>query len=366
MSLNRNITVLHTESSTGWGGQEIRILQEAKGMRERGYRIIIAAEGNSIILQRARQEGFEVFPVKFSKYNPYSFFKIKFIIEKEKVDIVNTHSSKDSWVTTIAAKLSSNQPKIIRTRHLSTPIKNTFINRMIYNTLPDVIITTGEDIRKNMININKFNPDKIFSIPTGVDLERFNPEKVKPAFNTSEFTVGTIGVLRSWKGHVYLLEAIPLILNHIPNIKFYIVGDGPQRENIKNHIKKLNIEKWVIMTGHREDVPEILASLDVVVHPSYANEGVPQAVIQAMAMRKCVLASNIIGIREVIIDNETGLLIKPKNPQEIAEKILYIYKNRSVIQTLGENARKLIICKYSVNEMLKNIEEIYRKLVSDF
>jgi len=355
-------TILHTESSLGWGGQEIRIIQEALGLRNRGYRILIAAEKNSVILNKAAHEGFETFPVSFLKYNPSSFWKIKSLIEKENVNIVNTHSSKDSWVSTIAAKLAYNKPKIIRTRHLSTPIKNNFLNRLIYDILPHAIITTGEEIRKNMIDKNKFNPNKIFSIPTGVDLERFNPEKVNPIFKSKEFKVGIIGVLRSWKGHMYLLEAVPIILNHISNIKFYIVGDGPQRENIINYIKQLNIENWIIMTGYREDIPEILASLDVIVHPSYANEGVPQAIIQAMAMKKCVIASNIIGIREVVIDGETGLLIEPKKPVEIADKIIKVYKDKNFRKILGEKAQEIVKYKYSSDKMFENIEKIYNDL----
>ncbi|ODA43515.1 Glycosyltransferase [Thermodesulfovibrio sp. N1] len=355
-------TILHTESSLGWGGQEIRIIQEASGLRNRGYRILIAAEKNSVILKKAIQEGFEAFPVSFIKFKPSSFWKIKSLIEKENVNIVNTHSSKDSWVSIIAAKLASNKPKIIRTRHLSTPIKNNALNRLIYNILPDAIITTGDEIRKHMINDNKFNPDKIFSIPTGVDLEKFNPEKVKPLFTNKEFKVGTIGVLRSWKGHIYLLEAIPLILNHISNIKFYIVGDGPQRENIKNNIKQLNIEKWVIMTGYREDIPEILASLDVIVHPSYANEGVPQAVIQAMAMKKTVIATDTGSIKEILIDKFSGLLIEPKNKEQIAEAVISLYKDNQLRSFLGENAQRLVKDNYSFDKMLEKIENVYQKI----
>jgi len=213
-----------------------------------------------------------------------------------------------------------------------------------------------------MIDKNKFNPNKIFSIPTGVDLERFNPEKVNPIFKSKEFKVGIIGVLRSWKGHIYLLEAVPLILNHISNIKFYIVGDGPQRENIINYIKQLNIENWIIMTGYREDIPEILASLDVIVHPSYANEGVPQAIIQAMAMKKCVIASNIIGIREVVIDGETGLLIEPRKPVEIADKIIKVYTDKNFRKILGEKAQEIVKYKYSSDKMFENIEKIYNDL----
>lgn len=358
------ITVLHTESSTGWGGQEIRIIKEASGLRKRGYRILISAEKESMIFKKAIQHGFETFPVSFSKYNPVSFLKIKSLIEKENINIVNTHSSKDSWIATIAAKLAFNKPKIIRTRHLSTPIKKTVLNRWIYNVLPDIIITTGEEIKKNMIVENKFNPEEIVSIPTGVDLERFNPEVVYPTFNSKEFSVGTIGVLRSWKGHIYLLEAIPLILSYIRDIKFYIVGDGPQRENIQNHIKKLSIEKWVVMTGYREDIPEILASLDVVVHPSYANEGVPQAILQAMAMEKPVIASDAGAIKEVIINNETGFLVEPKNPSQIAEKIIELYERSELRIEFGKKGRCLVERDYSFDGMLDKIENMYKMLLN--
>ncbi|MDI1471021.1 MAG: glycosyltransferase [Thermodesulfovibrio sp.] len=144
--------------------------------------------------------------------------------------MVNTHSSKDSWVSTIAAKLAYNKPKIIRTRHLSTPIKNNFLNRLIYDTLPDAIITTGEEIRKNMINHNKFNHNKIFSIPTGVDLKRFNPEKVNPIFKSKEFKVGTIGVLRSWKGHIFIRSCSSNIKSYFKYKVLYSRRRSPERK----------------------------------------------------------------------------------------------------------------------------------------
>ncbi len=357
------ITILHTESSTGWGGQEIRIIQEALGLRKRGYRIFIIAEEKSEILKKSQQLEFDTFPIRFSKYNPLSFLKISSLIKRLNIDIVNTHSSKDSWVTILASQLLSKKPKIIRTRHLSTPIKNNTLNRLIYNVLTDMIITTGERIREKMIKHNKFDPNKIISIPTGVDLGIFNPNKVVSNKNSKEFTVGTIGVLRSWKGHSYLLEAVPLIVKKIPNIKFYIVGEGPQRENLLRHIKNSNLEKWVIMTGHRDDIPQILASLDVVIHPSYANEGIPQVILQALAMKKPVIASNIDCINEIIIHNKTGILIKPKNFNDIVESILKLYNNEKLRFTLAENGRKLVEENYSHEKMLEKIENVYKRLL---
>jgi glycosyltransferase involved in cell wall biosynthesis len=380
-------TILHTESSEGWGGQEIRIIEESLGMIKRGHRIILAAPEKGIIFKRAKDAGIDIFPAHFKKSNPISVLKLLSLINREKPDIVNTHSSSDSWVTTIAARLSPLSPKIIRTRHLSTPISTSYFSRLLYNILPDAIITTGEEIRQRMIHDNKFSVSKIFSIPTGVDLKRFNPENVKPAqlktpptppFNSplskggyrgveggrgelrDSFSMGMIGALRSWKGHRYFIEAVPEILNQIPDAVFYIVGDGPQYENIKHLIKKYSLEDKVFMLGHREDIPEIIAAINVIVHPSYANEGVPPSILQTLAMKKPVVASDTGSIREVIMNGQTGFLIPTKNPFKIASKVIELYRNPKLCERFGEAGRKLVEKHYSIDQMLDKIERLYK------
>ncbi|MDI6890023.1 MAG: glycosyltransferase family 4 protein [Thermodesulfovibrionales bacterium] len=369
------LTILHTESSMGWGGQEIRILEESLGMIRRGHRVIIAAPEKSNISKRGKERGIEVFPAGFKK-NPFSLLRIISLIDRGKIEIVNTHSSSDSWVATVAARLSRAKPKIIRTRHLSTPISRSYLSRLLYDVLPDAIITTGEEIKRRMVSDNRFDASRIFSIPTGVDLDRFNPAKVKPAQLKNPpvppftkggqgglrggFSIGMIGVLRSWKGHKFFIEAVPEILSQIPYAVFYIVGDGPQYENIKNLIQELSLQNRVFMLGHREDIPEILASLDVVVHPSYANEGVPQSILQALAMKKPVVASDAGSIREVIMNGQTGFLIPTKNPYKIASKLIDLYKNPELCARFGEEGRKLIEKHYSIDQMLDKIERLYK------
>ncbi len=143
-------TIFHTESSKGWGGQEIRILQESLGMIRRGHRVIIGATEGSPIFNRAKSAGIRVFPCKFQKWNPLAFLKILSFIRSEKVDILNTHSSSDSWVSSLAVQPLRRRPKIIRTRHLSTPIGKSLLSRIIYDLMPDAVITTGEEIRQMM------------------------------------------------------------------------------------------------------------------------------------------------------------------------------------------------------------------------
>ncbi len=359
------ITILHTESSKGWGGQEMRIILEALGMLRKGYRVKIAAPENSNIYPRAREQGIEVFPFRFQKNNPLALLKMSSMINKEKIDIVNTHSSSDSWVSTIAAKFSNGKPKIIRTRHLSTPISKSSFSRLIYNTLPSAIITTGEEIRQRMINDLGFEAAKIFSIPTGVDEGRFSPERVRSVLKRNGFSAGMVGVLRSWKGHPFFIEAIPHILRAIPDALFYIIGDGPQMPRVKSLIQSRALEDKVFMLGQREDIPEVLASLDVIVHPSTANEGVPQAILQALAMEKPVVASDVGAIKEVIVDGQTGFLIPPQESRAIAAKVIDLYKNPLLRKKFGAEGRILVHHSYSLEKMLERTENLYRRLLTE-
>src|SRR3972149_1304250 len=130
---------------------------------------------------------------------------------RERVDIVNPHSSGDSWVAGVGAKFARRAPLIIRTRHLSTPISRSFLSRILYDSLPDVVLTTGEEIRRRMIAVNRFRGERILSVPTGVDVERFDPEKVKPSLAAGSAAPGVGAVLRSRKGHEHFPRAGPRV-----------------------------------------------------------------------------------------------------------------------------------------------------------
>jgi glycosyltransferase involved in cell wall biosynthesis len=362
MALVLKLSILHTESSMGWGGQEIRIVRESLGMMERGHRLAIAASAGSIIFRKAKESGIKALPLDFKKTNPLSVSRTMDMIAREQPDIINTHSSSDSWVATIAARLSRSHPKIIRTKHLSTPVKSSFSARLIYGILPHAVMTTGEEIRANMIRAG-YLADKIVSVPTGIDLDRFDSSKTRPAFKPAGFAVGMVGVLRSWKGHQYLIQAIPAIIDRIPDAMFFIVGEGPQRPHLEEFIAGLPYRDKIVMLGHREDVPEIMAAMDVIVHPSFANEGVPQSVLQALAMERPVIASDAGAIKEVVINGVTGMLIEPRNSQQIAEKVIEIHAKPDLASSFGKDGRQLVENTHSVGHMLDRVEGLYHRLM---
>lgn len=361
-------TILHTEASNGWGGQEIRIVRESVGMRERGHKIFIAAAPDSALLERAKKEGLITIPITFRRRNIISVMPfLKQLIEEEKIDIVNTHSSKDSWLTLPAARMAANKPLALRTRHLSTIIHKGIFNKLLYDYLPHYVITTGEAIRRHMIEENGFKGNKIKSIPTGVDTAIFNPDgsynniREELDLEPSDPIIGSVSVIRSWKGLDYLAMAVPLILREIPDAKFLVAGDGPYRKKLIKTIEQARINDKIYLLGHREDVASIINSIDILVHPSYANEGVPQTILQAMSMKKPVIASDIPSLKEIVMDNSTGIIVSPKDPEGIAKAVMKLHFNNQLSIELGEKARELVLNSYTLSGMLDKLETIYNE-----
>ena len=360
------ITVLHTESSRQWGGQEQRILCEAVELSKRGWRVIVACRPDSRILGRAGQMGIETRKVNMhSGFSPRAFLNLIWLIYREKVDIVNTHSSKDSWLASLAARLIT-RSKLIRTRHVSIPIPKHPLN-IVYR-LPHRIITCGETIRQAMIRDNRLEPGKIVSIPTGVDLRRFDfsldGSAVREEFGISPDIplVGTVGIVRSEKGHFYLIKAVQRVLEVKPEMKLLIVGNEPKGDTLRRQIKELGLEKQIIMAGLRDDIPRILAALNVFVLPSL-REGVPQGIAQALAMKKAVVATAVGGVLELIENETTGILVPPRDVEALSEGIVELLDDKEKAKRLGENGRRLIEEKFSLETMVEKIESLYHELL---
>ncbi|NOX97226.1 MAG: glycosyltransferase family 4 protein [Nitrospirae bacterium] len=362
------ITVLHTESAKRWGGQERRTFTEAVEFnKKRGYRVILAVQPGSALGKHAEEAGIEVREIRMrNKDFLAALFKIFSLIRKEKVDIVNSHSSSDSWITSFAARLAG-RPILLRTRHVTIPISQHPLN-IVYK-LPRMIITVSNYVRETMIRENRINPEKIVSIPTSVDLEKFDfridGEKIREELGIVPGTplVGIVGVIRGEKGHQYFIEAAQKILKVKPEVRFVIVGLEPRGETVIQKVRELNLEKKILVIGFRPDIPRILAAIDVLAMPSL-REALGTALLEALAMKKAVVATSVGGIPEVIIHNQTGLLVPPADSESLAQNILLLLKDREKAGILGENGRHLIEKKFGLEMMLNKIEALYKDLLA--
>lgn len=366
------MVIMHTEASTAWGGQEIRTITEGRELKKRGHSVVVAAPPESSILAYAERAGLASEPVPMpSIWSPSSIRALKGLAKKHRVDVVCTHSSIDSWLAAFASVTPGSWPPVVRMRHLSTPIRRGVNNRFLYQYVPRKVVTTSESIRARMIRANGFDGSKIVSIPTGVDTEAFRPDqpgrKVRGELGLGEgdFLVGTVGVLRDWKGHADLIEAAGILDGKGLEFTFVIAGGGPDRDVLERKIAGAGLDGVVRMLGHREDVPEVLSALDLFVFPSYANEGVPQALLQAMASGKPVVASHIEPIMEVVADGVTAVLTPPRDPSSLAEAIERLHREGELAGALGRRAREHVVEHHSLKAMTDRMEELYRDVLGD-
>jgi glycosyltransferase involved in cell wall biosynthesis len=215
----------------------------------------------------------------------------------------------------------------------------------------------------------KVDPSKIIVVYNGVDQEIFIPAenqsalKARLGIQPADLVVGTVSSLYLHKGHRYLLQAVPLVLGAFPSTKFLIVGDGPLRKKLEGQAKDLNISAHLVFTGKRKDVPDLLSAMDVFVLPSCSREGLGISIIEAMALEKPVVATEIGGIPEVVADEETGYLVPPKNPDALAEAIVKFLQSPPRAKEMGRRGRARFEEKFTKRKMLSEVEYLYLNLM---
>lgn len=367
---HQKLKIVHTEASEGWGGQEIRVMVELREMAKRGHRTIIIAPPESNIFRRGLDFQIETWPLSMRRSDFFHNLKwLSSFFRSEKIDVVNTHSSRDSWLAGFAAR-KAKVPLIIKTRHISARVSRGWLTRLVYQHLHDYIITTSDGIAEDMVQFNGFNPDRISAIPTGVDLKRFSLASSKSDLRAElglpedARLVGMVSVLRSWKGHPDFLRAAKEVKKRMPNTYFLIVGEGPRRDPIEEDLLEMGLEDFIFLIGHRDEIPQILQDLDVFVLPSYANEGVPQALLQALAMERPVVATAVGGIPEVIKSEEHGILSEPQNPKALAASIMEMLESPARAIKMAQAGRQRIIEHYSLQNMVDRLEAIYYRFLS--
>jgi glycosyltransferase involved in cell wall biosynthesis len=361
------MNILHTESSKGWGGQEIRILRESEGLRDRGHKIILAVTPGGGLVAKARDKGFMVYEIPMKKKSALStLVQLQRIIKDHDIDIVNTHSSWDSWMGGIAARITGR--KVVRTRHLSTKIRPGINSRLLYNRLADFVVTTSSCIIPSIAEQSKIPGSLIRCIPTGVDpsLIKIDQEDVDLFRNmlvkTDEILVGTVCFVRSWKGVQDLMKAAQIVKEKNPKIKWVVVGGGYYKEYIGT-LDVLNIKDVVTFTGNLDSPYSAMAALDIFLLLSTAHEGISQASLQASYLKRPLITTSVGGLPEVCLDECTGLVVPPFAPEKVAEAVLRLAEDPCLREKMGQKARSLVLEKYTLNHTLDQMEEVYQILI---
>ncbi len=352
----KQLRILHTEASLGWGGQEIRVLTEAQVFIKHGHEVFLAADIKSQIAKKASAYGIKAIPINLNKKRLSDLFELRKLIKETMPNVINCHSSTDHWLSAIARLTIKAKPAIVRTRHISTHVHRNKPTKWLYNSGADAIMTTGQLIRTQLLADNFVNEKTIFSVPTGIDTNRFSPgdrlqQKKLLGLNTEHFVFGIIATLRSWKGHADLIAAFNILKN--PKVTLVIVGDGPQMENCLKLAQASTCSDNIKIVGEKADVVPYLQAFDCFVLPSYANEGIPQALLQAMSVGLPIISCPIGGIPEAVEGYKEGTLVPIQNPQALAEAMSKeLLKDR-------KNSTQVRQTLYSLERMYHSVLDVF-------
>ncbi|MZH15402.1 MAG: glycosyltransferase family 4 protein [Nitrospinae bacterium] len=365
----KSLHILHSESASGWGGQEIRVFQESELLLEQGHRVSIICQPDSFLWKKCQTVGssnFNCHPLQMKNpANPFSFSAVLRILKKTKPDIVHTHSSIDSWLVGSASRLLG--LPVVRSRHISIPIKGAFPNNLLYSQIPRKIITSGEAISEIVKSVSGVKTQNVKSISAGVDFRKFDfntdGRKIRDELGVKpgQHLVGKIGVIRGWKGYDYLLEAAPLVLEKHPETRFVFVGRGPGFEQTQSIARSLGLEKDLTLLGHRDDIPEIMAGLDIQVLASFTGEGTPQVIPQAFAMKTPLVATRVGSVPQLLGNGERGVLVEPKNAVDLANGILKLIENPEMRNEFAEKG--YVFCKneLGIDRMINETISVYEE-----
>jgi glycosyltransferase involved in cell wall biosynthesis len=314
------------------------------------------------------KEGIRVRYLGRGKFDPLVLFDFLKLIRKEKIHIMHLNSFGSQLFGRLSGAITG-VPTIIHGHGIDyCPTWYQKTSDLFLSKFTDRAITVSTSVKADYIKRRKIDPKKVLVIPNGIPLEDFEtiPEQkcreIKKHFRIKSdyYVVGTVTRLREEKGNRYFLEAAAEVLKVSPMTYFLLVGDGPLLDELRLLAKQLGISRNVIFAGHQHDVASLLSIFDVKVISS-VTEGHPLAILEAMATRKPIVATNVGGIKDILNNGEIGLLIPPREPHAMADKIIYLLQHKKEREQLAMKAYQESR-KYSLDVYIRHLERVYEEI----
>jgi glycosyltransferase involved in cell wall biosynthesis len=388
-SSNKPIRVLHIITRMIVGGAQENTLLSVVGLDAMPEYDVTLASGidrgrEGELLSQAREQcHLIVVPQMGRSINPFSdiaaFWKLYRLIKNGRYHIVHTHSSKAGVLGRLAAWLAGT-PIIVHTLHslVFHDYQPWLVNRAwrlakkICAPVTDLYISVSQVIVDKAIAAGIAPSEKFRTIYSGMELDwflnaKFDAEKIKEEFGIPVDlpVIGKVARLFPLKGHDQLMDAAPEIVRRVPNVRFFLIGDGILLEHLQERAREYGILDNFVFAGliDRERIPAMISVMDVVVHTSL-REGLARVLPQSLAMGKPCVSFDIDGAPEVVINDETGYLVKAFDSETLAGRIVQLLEDPELRRKFGENGRRHVDPNFRAEKMVADISEVYQTLLA--
>jgi len=313
----------------------------------------------------ATRPAFNIIPIKFKGFfDPFSYFKLVNIIKDQKINIIHSQLSRPALYAGLAKKLTG--VKVVSSAQKISSIKYFFNS--------DIVVACSKSVEEDLVK--RGFSGKISQIYNGINFDEYyikriekEQAKVRLGINPETICVGIVARLTKMKGHSLLFESFKKVKEDFKGraISLVVVGDGELFAELKSLARELAIEKEVLFLGRRDDLVELLCAFDLYVSSSIEKEGLPTILIEALLMEVPVIATDIAGTKEIIIDNKTGFLVKPDSESIYASMkdfFIRFYNKDESITKIVENGKKHVVENFSLDKMVNAYFEIYKSLLN--
>ena len=365
----RKLNMLQMVNGFAIGGGEMKLLELVENLDRDRYNITVCSVGQGGPLQQDFEklgDDVVVFDKKFS-FDLSLVFKVARLMKEKNIDLLQTTLFYADVIGAYAAAMA-NVPVVISWEAVSHPYRarHMLSYKMAMRKI-DVVVAVSNAIRKQVMEERGVPSEKARTIHYGIDLEKYTHsdtlKRKDIGLEDSDLVLGTVARYTDQKGHTYLIDAAPGIVEKFPNAHFVFVGDGPNREDMEAQIKKLGLERNFHLLGFRKDVVDLLNLFDVFVLPSL-YEGLPNVVLEAMACARPIIATGVDGTAEAVEDGECGYIVPPKNPQALTERINHLIASPDLMRRMGDASRKRVETHFSLEKQIRQFEELYDELIA--
>lgn len=364
------IKICYVIGQLSMDGAERQLYELVRGInKEKFFPVVISLSQGGYWAKEIRDLNIQVIEIPRKKNKEFArLIKLIKLFTTIKPDIVHTYMFPANCYGRIAAIICKvpiiiaserNLPEIGKDKNLY----KIFVDKLLVRFSHGIICNSykASDL---LINKYSFNKNKVFTVHNGINVSDFYKQRFSNKNNLSPKVIGTIGRLYPQKNHRLFLDMAKAVLDKSENgnIKFVIVGEGPLKSELKNYSRKLDIENSVVFTGKRIDIPELLNNMYIFVMTSL-YEGLSNTIMEAMLAGLPVVATDVGGNNELIVNGETGFLCTSNDAIALAEKIIGLINNEGKAKQMGGRGEKRIIDKFGIQRMIKETEGVYTKLL---
>lgn len=372
-ALTAPLKIFHVAGNARESGAERLLLQMAAHLDVRAFRMAVALPSRSPLTDALKRHHIpvEILPLPFA-VNPWSVRRLSRLFSEWKPDIVQGHGVRSN----VYARLAAGGTPCVST--LYDTLDAHFAPHRWISAAVDVatsgrsaaVVCAAECVRRDFLERCPEMWERTHMIRPGVDLERFDPRHhdrgaARNGLNLGDrWTLMIAGRLIEKKGHAFILDALYHVRNTLPPFRLIIAGDGPQRKSLEKKAKARGLGENVVFLGTHNDIPALLSASDAVLVPSL-REDVPNVLLEALAMGKPVVASQVGGITEIMAQEGEGWLVPPRSTDKFIEALLSALWNKEEARKRADTARRRIVQEYDLRKTIARWETLYREVSGD-